>query len=111
VLANFGSYFLNVDFERFSLVIKINRSTFKSIVFVGNWFSTRVFRVSISRKSGIIVVFSVKSECEKKEWTSGLLAFKIGFYFIFITNVKFFFFRVKKGEVDTVLSVLEAIVF
>ncbi|CAG8567995.1 9824_t:CDS:2, partial [Paraglomus brasilianum] len=38
------------------------------------------------RKSGIIVVFSVKSEREKKEWTSGLLAFKIGFYFIFITN-------------------------
>ncbi|CAG8601759.1 4686_t:CDS:1, partial [Paraglomus brasilianum] len=62
------------------------------------------------RKSGIIVVFSVKSEREKEQRTSGLLAFKIGFYFIFVTGVEFLFFGVKEGEVEAILGILEAVI-
>ena len=55
-------------------------------------------------------MLSVKSERKKKERAIGFGTLKIGFYFIFITGVEFLFFRVKEGEVDTILGVLETVI-
>jgi len=69
------------------LVIKVLGSVFESRAFVGDRSSARVCWVSVSRKSGIIAVFSVKSECEKENGLVGGGAFEVGFDFVFEAGV------------------------